>query len=226
MRKVHGIAALNSYIPINNNLGPHPCGIVRKRLFIKLKKIIWCVLCSLILSGCMTPPPPKNLDNICYIFNQYPQWYRDAKDVERRWLVPVAVQMAIIHQESKFSANAQPPRNKLFWVIPWARPSTAYGYSQALQGTWALYRKSDGGFFASRDSFGDAVDFIGWYANQAHIRAGISRSNAFALYLAYHEGVTGYQRKTYLKKRWLVPVAQKVQRRARVYQTQLANCHR
>lgn len=176
----------------------------------------------------MTSPPPRDTNNVCNIFAQYPRWYRDAKDVERRWRIPVAVQMAIIHQESKFDANAQPQRTKLLWFIPWSRPTTAYGYSQALKGTWALYKDArDGGhFFASRDSFGDAVDFIGWYANQAYIRAGIHRSNAFALYLAYHEGITGYQRKTYLKKGWLVPVAHKVETRAHIYQAQLAHCHR
>lgn len=192
----------------------------------QIKKIAWGALGSLCLSGCMTPPPPADVNNICRVFNQYPRWYLDAKDVERRWRVPLAVQMAIIHQESKFDAQAQPERTKLLWFIPWARPSTAYGYSQALKSTWALYKQSDGGLFASRDSFADAVDFIGWYANQAHIRANISRSDAFALYLAYHEGVTGYQRKTYLRKPWLVPVAHKVERRARIYQVQLANCHR
>ncbi len=176
------------------------------------------------LSGCMTPPPPVNVNHICYIFNQYPRWYADAKDVEQRWRVPIAVQMAIIHQESKFDGNAQPVRTKLLWFIPWTRPSTAYGYSQALKSTWELYRRSDGGYFASRDRFADAVDFIGWYANQAYIRAHIPRDNAYDLYLAYHEGVTGYQRQTYLQKPWLIAVAHKVERRARIYQTQLANC--
>ncbi|MDP3705450.1 MAG: transglycosylase SLT domain-containing protein [Legionellaceae bacterium] len=195
-------------------------------MFKQIKKIIWCAWGALCLSGCMTPPPPADVTNICNIFNQYPRWYRDAKDVERRWRVPVAVQMAIIHQESKFDAQAQPPRTKLLWVLPWSRPSTAYGYSQALQSTWALYKQSNGGLLSSRDSFSDAVDFIGWYANQANIRAHISRSDAFALYLAYHEGVTGYQQKTYLRKSWLVPVAHKVQRRARIYQVQLGHCQR
>lgn len=178
------------------------------------------------ITACMPPSPPSDVNNICNVFKQYPKWYYDAKDVERRWRIPLPVQMAIMHQESKFDARAQPGRTKLLWVIPWNRPTTAYGYSQALDGTWALYRKSDGGLFASRDNFTDAVDFIGWYANQAHIRAGISRSDAYALYLAYHEGITGYQRKTYLHKAWLVPVAHKVENRARIYQSQLANCHR
>ncbi len=186
-------------------------------------RIIFCMFFCLYLTGCMTVPPPKRLDNVCSIFRQHPQWYRDAKDVERRWRVPVAVQMAIIHQESKFDSTARPPRTKLLGFIPWTRPTTAYGYSQALNGTWSLYRHSNGGYFASRNSFDDAVDFIGWYANQAYLRARIPRSNAYALYLAYHEGVTGYMRQTYRRKPWLIGVAHKVERRAKMYQMQLNN---
>lgn len=102
-------------------------------------------LCCL-LSSCVTPPP-RDTNNLCSIFKQYPQWYHDSKDVERRWRVSVPVQMAIIHQESKFDAQAQPPRTKIFWIIPWKRPSTAYGYTQALNSTWDHYRNSDGSFF-------------------------------------------------------------------------------
>ncbi|MEI6094461.1 MAG: hypothetical protein WCR08_03175 [Gammaproteobacteria bacterium] len=179
------------------------------------------------LTGCMSiSRQPSDASNICKIFHENPHWYREAKSLERRWRVPVHVQMAIVHQESHFVAHARPPRRKLFSVIPWKRPTTAYGYSQALDGTWSLYRKSDGGFFSSRTNFGDAMDFIGWYANQAHRRAGIPRSNAYDLYLAYHEGIGGYQRKTYLRKAWLMPVARKVANRAQTYRSQLAYCRR
>jgi hypothetical protein len=158
------------------------------------------------------------------MFREYPQWYRDAKDVERRWKVPVPVQMAIVHQESKFDAGARPPRTKFLWVIPWKRASTAYGYAQALNGTWSEYKRENGGLFSSRDSFGDGVDFIGWYANAANKKAGVSRSDAYPLYLAYHEGVGGYQRKTYLKKPWLINVARKVKAKSKIYAVQLNSC--
>lgn len=182
-------------------------------------------LCLIVLLvGCVTTPP-RRLDNVCHIFKQYPRWYRDALDVEHRWRVPIAVQMAIIHQESKFDARAQPERTKLLWIIPWKRPSTAYGYTQALQGTWAVYKRSQGGLWASRENFSDGVDFIGWYANEAYKRAGIPRDDAYALYLAYHEGIGGYQQKTYLRKSWLIPVAHKVSARSKIYQAQLASCH-
>lgn len=186
--------------------------------------LVWVVMVSVLLSGCMSPPP-RDLDNVCNIFRQYPRWYVATLDVQRRWRVPIAVQMAIIHQESKFDAWAKPPRTKLLGFIPWTRPSTAYGYSQALNGTWAHYKQTNGGMLSSRHDFSDGVDFIGWYANQANVRAGISRRDPYSLYLAYHEGIGGYQRKTYLNKPWLMQVAHKVSARAHVYQAQLAVCH-
>ena len=134
----------------------------------KFKKILLLSVAYAALSCCATLPP-RDVNNICHVFKQYPRWRTDALDVQRRWRVPVAVQMAIMHQESKFDSKAQPPRTKLLWFIPWARPSTAYGYAQALRSTWDLYRKSDGGLWASRENFADGVDFIGWYANQAYL---------------------------------------------------------
>lgn len=191
-------------------------------MMVHINKVILLFL-SVVLVGCVTPPP-RDVNNLCQVFRQYPRWYADALDVEHRWRVPIPVQMAIIHQESKFDAQATPPRTKLLWVIPWKRPSTAYGYTQALQSTWALYRRSQGSLWASRESFADGVDFIGWYANLAYKRAGISRNDAYSLYLAYHEGIGGYLQKTYLKKSWLIPVAHKVSARATLYQAQLASC--
>ena len=180
-------------------------------------------LLTTLLCACVSKPP-SDVNNVCSIFRQNPGWYSDAKDVERRWKIPVPVQMAIIHQESKFDARAKPSRTKLLGVIPWRRPSSASGYTQALQGTWKQYKQSGGSLFASRNDFGDGVDFIGWYANQAHLKAGISRTDTYSLYLAYHEGVGGYQRKTYTKKTWLLAVARKVRAKAALYSLQLNSC--
>lgn len=114
-----------------------------------------------LLSGCLASTP-RQTQNICQIFKNRPKWYWAADRVEQRWKVPIAVQMAIIHQESRFVADAKPPRKYLLGVIPWVRPSNAYGYSQALNGTWDLYKKSTGRWSADRDNLEDAVDFIGW----------------------------------------------------------------
>ncbi len=186
-------------------------------------KLTLLLLAAILLTSCVSAPP-SDVNNVCSIFRQNPKWYRASVDVEHRWKVPVHVQMAIIHQESKFNARARPPRKKIIGFIPWARPSTAYGYTQALNTTWDNYRQTDGGIWSSRTSFSDGVDFIGWYANQAHRKAGISRADAYSLYLAYHEGVGGYQRRSYLKKSWLPPVARKVRARAALYSMQLNSC--
>jgi len=186
-------------------------------------KFLLVGLSFLLLAGCVTPPP-RNIQNICSIFQQYPKWYWAAKKSQQRWGVPVAVQMAIIYQESRFRAKAKPPRKKILWVIPWfTRVTSARGYSQALDGTWKEYERSTGDS-GSRSSFKDVANFIGWYGYRAHRRAGIPRNNAYELYLAYHEGIGGYKRRTYLKKRWLIRVARKVEYRARLYQRQLNGC--
>lgn len=176
-----------------------------------------------LLSGCM-PTTPSNVNNACNIFGQYPQWYWDALASYRKWGVPVSVQMAIIKQESHFVANARPPRKTYFWIIPGPRPSTAYGCSQALDGTWRHYITDTGNRGASRTDFGDATDFVGWYANLANRIAGISKRNAYNLYLAYHEGVGNYQKRTYRNKPWLMGVAKKVERQALIYRQQIQKC--
>jgi len=192
--------------------------------YFNVKNITACC-CLLLLSNCATPPP-KQVSNVCSIFRQYPACYWAAQDANKRWYVPIAVQMAIIHQESRFNGVAKPPRQRLLWIIPWKRPSSAYGYTQALQQTWKNYKRSAGRSGADRDAFADAVDFIGWYATQAYHKQGIPRNDAYKLYLAYHEGLGGYARKTYLRKRWLIAVARKVKARAGIFQQQLNHCHK
>ena len=113
-------------------------------LYMHLTLIRFVTVSLLFLLASCVSRPPADVENICHIFTQYPKWYTDARDVERRWKVPVPVQMAIIHQESKFDGRAKPKRTKFLWIIPWKRPSTAYGYSQALRATWANYKNTNG----------------------------------------------------------------------------------
>lgn len=189
----------------------------------KYLAFFFLVFCIVQMSSCVVMPP-KNTDNICSIFQQYPKWYWATQDTEKRWGVPIAVQMAIVHQESHFKAKAKPPRRRLLGFIPWFRPTSAYGYTQALNMTWNEYRKKAGKAHASRKNFHDAVDFIGWYAHRVHKKLGVSTSNAYAIYLAYHEGMGGYKSRTYKKKPWLMHVSKKVARRAKRYQAQLNRC--
>jgi hypothetical protein len=132
--------------------------------------------------------------------------------------------MAIMKQESAFVADARPPRGWFLGFIPLGRPSSAYGFSQALDGTWERYRQSTGKTGAARDDFGDAVDFMGWYANQSRIELGIPPSDAYRQYLAYHEGQAGYARGSFRRKPWLIDVARNVESTASRYQRQLRGC--
>ncbi|MEM1111786.1 MAG: transglycosylase SLT domain-containing protein [Pseudomonadota bacterium] len=177
----------------------------------------------LLVAGCTTAPP-RDVNDICSIFEDKKGWYDDALDSQKEWGSPIPVMMAIMHQESRFVAKAKPPRKKIFGFIPGPRPSDAYGYSQALGSTWKGYKKSAGRYGADRDDFGDAIDFIGWYNYQSYKRSGIARNDAYRLYLAYHEGQGGYNRGTYRSKDWLLGVARKVDNRAGSYGRRLSTC--
>lgn len=167
---------------------------------------------------------PRQLDDACAIVRERPQYLRAMKATERRWGVPVHVQMATIHQESKFIGNARTPHTYALGVIPMGRQSTAYGYSQALNGTWEEYQASEGSRRAKRDDIGDATDFMGWYMDQSSRALGIAKDDAEAQYLAYHEGRTGFASQSYLGKPWLVEVAARVGARAAMYRDQLQTC--
>lgn len=176
------------------------------------------------LAACGGKSSPRNLDNACSIVDQRPKYLRAMKKTERKWGVPVNVQMAVIHQESKFDGDARTPHRFALGVIPMGRQSSAYGYAQALDGTWSDYKRAAGRPGASRKNIKDATDFMGWYMTRTEQRFGIPKSNARDHYLAYHEGLGGYARGSYRNKGWLVSVANRVQSRSQMYERQLQSC--
>jgi len=178
-----------------------------------------------LLAGCTTTPP-EELENVCDIFQEKKGWYKKARRASRRWGTSIPVMMSFVHQESKFRAKAKPPRKKILWVIPGPRPASAYGYAQATDETWRVYKKSTGKWAADRNDFDDAMDFIGWYNDQSQRKNKIKKSDAYHLYLAYHEGQGGYAKRTYKKKKWLTDVAKKVSQRSNMYGKQLNGCEK
>lgn len=170
--------------------------------------------------------PPRNLDDACELTRERPAYFNAMRDTERRWSVPVPVQMAIIHAESRFDSDARTPHRYTLGVIPMGRQSSAYGYSQALDGTWDEYQAATRRHRARRDDIDDATDFIGWYSSQSYERNGIYPTDARNLYLAYHEGHTGYARGSYRAKPWLVALSARVADRAAMYDAQLRACNR
>ena len=180
----------------------------------------------LLVSACGSryDAPPRNLDNACSIVSQRPSYLNDMKRTERRWGVPVHVQMATIYQESKFDGDARTPFRYALGIIPMGRQSSAFGYSQALDGTWDEYLQDSGNRRARRDNFRDATDFMGWYMHETTQRLGISKHDTRNQYLAYHEGRAGYARGSYNAKPWLLRVSSEVASRADMYQRQLRSC--
>jgi hypothetical protein len=166
---------------------------------------------------------PRDLDNACAIAAERPAYLSAMEASARKWGVPVHVQMAIIHQESKFVGNARTPYRWALGVIPVGRQSTAYGYSQAIDGTWEEYRDTERRG-ARRDDIDDATDFMGWYMTESRDRLGIPLVDTRNQYLAYHEGRTGFARGSHQDKSWLLEVADKVTARAATYQSQLLTC--
>lgn len=167
---------------------------------------------------------PRNLDNACSIVDQRPKYLRAMQRAERRWGVPVHVQMATIYQESQFIGNARTPHRYALGVIPMGRQSSAYGYAQAIDSTWDDYRQANRRWGAKRDRIEDATDFMGWYMDASERKLGLSKWDAQTQYLAYHEGHTGYARGSHNQKAWLMRVAGEVGDRARLYQNQLIAC--
>lgn len=176
-----------------------------------------------LIAGCATSPPSKP-ENICHIFEEKRGWHRAALKAEKKWNVPVHVPMAMMYQESSFIHNARPPKKYILGFIPNGRISTAYGYSQALNGTWAEYQKLTGNTRSKRTDFGDSIDFMGWYMDRTHKMNRVSKWDANAQYLNYHEGQGGYKRGSHRSKPWLINVAKRVDSRSKRYQAQYNRC--
>lgn len=175
-------------------------------------------------STILAPDPPANQANLCDIFREHPEWYDHAKRSEERWGTPVATQMAFVRQESSFRSHVRPPRTRLFGVLPWSRPSSAYGYAQAQDPAWNEYMEDAGSILAQRTQIRHALDFIGWYNRRTLERVGIPLSHPEHLYLAYHEGRTGFKRGSYRQKPTVQRIAEKVAERTWRYDAQLKQC--
>ena len=167
---------------------------------------------------------PHTPDNVCGIFAQFESWQISASASQQQWQIDQTISMAFINHESGFNATARPPRKMAFGIIPGRHLSTAYGYPQAINGTWTLYKQLTGYSSAERTNFNDAIDFVGWYNSRSVRLNKIHRNDAYNLYLAYHEGNRGFANKSYLAKPWLLGVAKDVATQAQRYRSQLSFC--
>ena len=167
---------------------------------------------------------PNNTSNSCSIFNERYLWYKHAKKTEQKWGTPIYIQLAIIKMESDFDWLAKPKRQKIFKVIPFKRPSSSFGYSQAVKGTWKQYKKETNNPLALRTRYKDSVDFIGWYTSKSSKLLKISMKDSFKQYIAYHEGWGNY--KNYKQNKKVINLAKKVKAHSDRYKIQLNKCEK
>ena len=185
------------------------------------KKLLFIFLFFLI-SACSSIP--KNTADGCSIFYEKYFWYKHTKKTEKKWKVPTYIQLAIIKTESDFNWLAKPKRLKLFKVIPYKRPSSSFGYSQAVKGTFKQYKNETGNKLARRTRFKDSVDFIGWYMNKTEKILKIPKTDVYRQYIAYHEGWGNY--KNYKNNKKVIILAKRVTAQAEKYRKQIKQCQR
>ena len=186
------------------------------------KKKFLTILLLLFLSACSSVP--KNTADGCSIFSERYLWYKHAKKTEIKWGTPIYVQLAIIKMESDFDWLAKPERYKLFKIIPYKSPSSSFGYSQAVKGTWKQYKKETNNPLALRTRYKDSVDFIGWYTSKSSKLLKISMKDSFKQYIAYHEGWGNY--KNYKQNKKVINLAKKVKAHSDRYKIQLNKCEK
>lgn len=191
----------------------------------KIKTLI--IALSILLSGCTSLFFENNStshpNNACHILKENSDWLESTKKTYQKWGIPASIQLSFVKTESSFIFNARPIKREGFFFDDYH--SSAFGFSQALVGTWSEYKDATNNPNAKRTSFSDSVDFMGWYLNNVSQQSSIEKHDIYNLYLAYHEGITGWKRKSYLKKRWLVSKAKKIKENTLIFSQQIRNCN-
>ena len=169
---------------------------------------------------------PKHPQNACKIFGQNYLWYKSVKKSSETYKAPIHIILAIINKESGFRRFAKPPRTKLFKVVPYKRPSSSFGYSQAVKKTWELYKNETNNPLALRARFKDSVMFIGWYMSKTQKINKIPLTDSYRQYLNYYLGWGNYAKKTYKNNKKAIIFAKSVQKQSNIYQSQLIECQK
>ena len=186
------------------------------------------IICVFLLAGCSSTTSKKiataKMHNICPTLKKKPEWYRSARAASKRWGTSPQVLLAMVHKESGFRHNARPvnPSPKKGKKSKYL--SSAYGFAQALDGTWNHYKRHTGRHKARRDNFNDSIHFMAWYNHQSISQCKIRKNDAYNLYLAYHEGHGGFNKRTHKKKKGILRYAKEVEAQAKAYQVQLKQC--
>ena len=134
--------------------------------------------------------------------------------------------LAFVNKESGFNRWAKPRRTKIFKVIPYKRPSSSFGYSQAVNKTWELYKKETNNSLALRTRFKDSVMFIGWYINKTNKINRVPLNDAYRQYLNYYLGWGSYAKKAYKTDKKAIIYAKSVEKQSKIYRNQLKECQK
>ena len=189
-----------------------------------LKNNLILFIIFLFLASCSSFP--KYPQNVCKIFGQNYLWYKSAKKSSETYGAPIHIILAIVNKESGFKRWARPPRSKLFKIIPYKRPSSSLGYSQAVKKTWELYKTETNSPLALRTRFKDSVMFIGWYMRKTNKINKVSMDDVFSQYLNFYLGWGNYAKKTYKTDKNAIIYAKIVQKQSKIYKGQLRECQK
>ena len=167
---------------------------------------------------------PKYPQNACKIFGEKYFYLKYSRAASKKWGVPISSILAVINKESGFRRFAKPKRTKLFKIIPYRRPSSSLGFSQAVVKTFSLYKKENNKPLALRISFKNSSDFIGWYFWKTNKINKVSLNDTRNMYLNYYLGWTGYKNKAYQNDKKAIIFAKSVEKQAKIYKSQLREC--
>ena len=189
-----------------------------------LNKILSCLIFFVFTASCTSVP--KYPSNACKIFSEKYLWYKHAKKSSETYGAPVHIILAFVNKESGFKRFAKPKRKKLFKIIPYKRPSSSFGYSQAVKKTWELYKTENNKPLALRTRFKDSVMFIGWYMKKTNEINKIPLTDAYRQYLNYYLGWGSYKKEIYKRDKNSIIFAKKVEKQSKIYKKQLRECQK
>ena len=169
---------------------------------------------------------PKNTLNACKIFDEKYLWYKHAKKSSETYGAPIHIILAFVNKESGFNRWAKPKRKKLFKIVPYKRPSSSFGYSQAVNKTWELYKNETNNPMALRARFKDSVMFIGWYMKKTNKINKIPLNDSYRQYLNYYLGWGAYAKKIYKTDTKAIIFAKSVEKQSKIYKKQLLECQK
>ena len=185
------------------------------------KNLIYLIILFFLASCTSVPKYPQDA---CKIFGEKYFYLKHSRAASEKWGIPISSILAVINKESGFRRFAKPKRKKLFKIIPYRRPSSSFGYSQAVNKTWELYKKENNKPIALRISFKNSSDFIGWYFWKTNKINNISFTDTRNMYLNYYLGWGAYKAKAYQQDKKAIIFAKSVEKQAKIYKNQLREC--